>query len=104
LSFTIPGAAVQLDGTYGLRTGELKFHGTVELQAKLSELTTGAKSVLLKMVDPLFETKSAGAMIPITIRGTREKPSVRLEVARAVRNKGSWADRTRVTKSGKRPF
>jgi hypothetical protein len=62
-SFEVPGALVHLDGTYGLRSEQLDFHGVLELEAKLSQTTTGAKSILLKAVDPLFEKHGKDAYI-----------------------------------------
>lgn len=87
LSFAIPGALVQLNGSYGLRSEALDFRGTVQTQAKLSEMTTGFKSVLLKAIDPLFKRKKAGAVVPITIGGTRGHPSFGLDVGRVVSRK-----------------
>jgi hypothetical protein len=75
LSFTVPGVAVNLNGTYGLLGGEMDFRGTARLAAEVSQMTTGWKSLLLKAVDPLFKKKNAGAEIPIRIKGTPEKPS-----------------------------
>ena len=43
--------------------------------AKVSQTTTGWKSVLLKAVDPIFKRKNVGAEIPIHISGTPDKPS-----------------------------
>ena len=85
LSFRIPGAAIRLSGTYGLKTEELNFHGTVTTQAELSEMTTGVKSFLLKALDPLFKKKTAGAVIPIHIGGTRGNPSVSLDIRHGTR-------------------
>ena len=66
LKFQIPGATVELAGTYGLRTGALEFDGTLRMQATISEAAGGGtKSVLLKIVDPLFKKKGAGAVLPI---------------------------------------
>ena len=86
LSFTIPGASLVLNGTYGLRTEKLDFRGVVRLDAKVSETTTGWKSMLLKVADPLFKRKDqgAGSEIPIRIGGTREQPSFNLDVGKAV--------------------
>jgi hypothetical protein len=86
LTFSIPGAGIELTGTYGLRSEKLDFRGTVQLQAKLSETTTGWKSLLLKAVDPFLKGngKKAGSLIPIRVTGTREKPSFTLDVKRAV--------------------
>lgn len=82
LSFGVPGAFIQLAGTYGLRSEELDFHGTARMEAKLSQMTTGFKSLLLKVADPFFKKEGAGAVLPIKITGTREQPSFGLELRR----------------------
>jgi AsmA-like C-terminal region len=79
-SFDVPGALVHLEGTYGLRSEQLHFHGVLELEAKLSQTTTGAKSILLKAVDPLFEKHGKGAYIPIEISGNKDHPEFKLDV------------------------
>lgn len=80
-SFHIPGATVRLDGSYGLKAEQLNFHGTVATQVRLSQMTTGVKSKLLKIVDPLFSRHSSGAVIPIHIGGTRSSPSFGLDIS-----------------------
>ena len=88
LKFQIPGATVQLDGSYGLRTEALDFSGTLRMQATVSEAAGGGvKSVLLKIVDPLFKKKGAGAVIPIRVRGTREDPKVGVDVGKVFSGK-----------------
>jgi hypothetical protein len=82
LTFQVEGATVRLDGTYGLRTEELDFRGSLRLDAKLSETTTGVKSFFLKLADPLFKRKNAGAIIPIKVSGTRDKPTFGLDFGR----------------------
>ena len=85
LKFQIPGATVQLAGTYGLRTEALEFDGTLRMQATISQAAGGgAKSVLLKIVDPFFKKKGAGAVLPIRVRGTREDPKFGLDVVKAL--------------------
>jgi hypothetical protein len=79
LQFDVAGASVSLTGTYRLRGGELDFHGTLRLQAKPSQTTTGIKSFFLKAVDPMFKGKGAGTVLRIQITGTREKPSFGLD-------------------------
>ncbi len=74
-SFAVPGVSVNLNGTYGLVNQEMDFRGTARLTAKVSQTTTGWKSVLLRAVDPIFKKKDVGAEIPIRIKGTPEKPS-----------------------------
>jgi hypothetical protein len=85
LLFELPGARVNLAGSYTLRGGQLDFSGTARLKATVSEMTTGFKHVLLKAVDPLFKRDGAGAVVPIRISGTRGSPSFRLDIGRILK-------------------
>ncbi|HET6200975.1 MAG TPA: AsmA-like C-terminal region-containing protein, partial [Candidatus Acidoferrales bacterium] len=87
LTFSVAGAKVLLHGTYDLNAENLDFSGTLNLQAKLSQTTTGMKSLFLKMIDPLFKSKDAGAVLPIKITGTREKPLFKLDIGRVFAKK-----------------
>ena len=87
LRFEVPGANVNLNGAYKLRSGDIDFEGSARLDATVSEMTTGIKHVLLKPLDPLFKHDGAGAVVPITISGTRGSPSFRLDIGRVLRNK-----------------
>jgi hypothetical protein len=40
--------------------------------------------VFLKIVDPFFKKKGAGAVLPIRVRGTREDPKIGLDVVKAL--------------------
>jgi hypothetical protein len=86
VTFEIPGARVDVHGTYTLRSEALDFDGTVRLDARLSQMTTGVKSWLLKVVDPLFR-RGGATVIPITVRGTVDEPAVKLDVGRTLRRK-----------------
>ena len=79
LTFQVPGADIQLNGIYQLTDEKLDFYGTAKLQAKLSQMTTGVKSFLLKAVDPFFR-KGDVTVLPIKITGTREHPSFGLDL------------------------
>jgi hypothetical protein len=72
--FLVPGASLDMQGTYVLGDGGLDFHGDLYLEAKLSQTTTGAKSLLLKAVDPFFRGKNGGARVPIKVTGTKDHP------------------------------
>jgi AsmA-like C-terminal region len=88
LSFTIPGATVQLQCWYGLKSEALSFDGTLRLQATLSQAAGGGlKSVFLKLIDPLFRKKDAGAVVPIRVAGTRQQPKFGLDVGRVLKRK-----------------
>lgn len=80
LTFAIPGANIQLDGTYALRGEKLDFKGLLRMDAKLSQLVTGKKAFLLKAVDPFFSKHGAGTEIPIGISGTRDNPTLEFSV------------------------
>ena len=81
LNFSVTGANVQLDGTYGIRSEDLDFHGKLHLQAKPSQAVTGVKSWLLKPFDPFFR-KNGVTEIPIKIGGKRSDPSFGLDFHR----------------------
>lgn len=83
LSFGVPGAVVQIAGTYSLRQQQLDFRGHLLLDAALAETTTGVKAVLARITQPLFQRPGGGSKIPIRISGPREKPSFGLDVKRA---------------------
>jgi hypothetical protein len=82
LSFSVPGAGVDLTGSYGVDSGALNFRGKLLLLAKLSQTVTGVKSFFLKAVDPFFKGKNgekAGTVLPIKITGTRDHPAFGLD-------------------------
>ena len=86
LQFSVPGAVVRLAGNYALETQRLDFNGDLLMDAKVSETTTGIKSVLLKVVDPLFRQKDGtGSALPIKITGRRDAPQFGLDLRRALR-------------------
>ena len=88
LSFAMPGATVQLQGSYGLKSEALSFEGTLRMQATLSQAAGGGlKSVFLKLVDPVFRKKNAGAVVPIRVGGTRQQPTFGLDVGRVFKRK-----------------
>ena len=95
LAFDVPGASINLSGTYNLDSGALDFHGKLALQAKLSQTTTGVKSFFLKALDPFFKGKDAGTVLAIKITGTKDNPSFGLDHTGA-----SDKDESQPTKKG----
>jgi len=87
LTFAVPGATVQLHGQYAVHSQEFDFRGTLQLQAKLSQMVHGWKSVLLKPVDPLFQRGKAGMVVPIRITGTGDKPAFKVEISKVLSRK-----------------
>jgi hypothetical protein len=76
LDFEVPGTRVDLAGDYSLDGNKFDFHGNARMDAKLSHMVTGWKSVLLKPVDPFFSKNGAGAEVPIKITGTKSEPHI----------------------------
>jgi hypothetical protein len=74
LQFQVPGTRVNLTGIYSLDGNQFDFHGKARLDAKLSHMVTGWKSILLKPADPFFSKNGAGTEIPVKITGTKSEP------------------------------
>lgn len=70
LSFQMPGASVDLTGTFNLLGGDVHMLGDLHMQSDISHVTTGFKSVLLKPLSPFFRKDHAGAVVPIAITGS----------------------------------
>lgn len=79
LTYNVPGADIALEGVYSLDGNQFDFHGLARLKAKVSQLMTGWKSLLLKPVDPFFSKHGAGTEVPIKITGTRSDPKFGLD-------------------------
>jgi len=87
LAYTVPGADIQLKGTYGVEGGALNFIGTAKLDATVSEMVGGIAGLLLKPADRFFKKDGAGTEIPIHIGGTRESPEFGVDFDRMKRKK-----------------
>lgn len=79
LHYEVPGTKVDLTGKYSLDGNEFNFHGRARMNAKLSHMVTGWKSVLLKPVDPFFSKHGAGTQVPVKVTGTRSEPHFGLD-------------------------
>ena len=80
LQFSVPGAAIQLAGSYNLRTQAIDMNGKFRMQATLSQTQSGVKQWLLKPFDKLFEKNGAGFEVPITVSGSKEHPEIGADV------------------------
>jgi len=79
LSFAVPGAGVDLQGHYNLKSEEVDFHGALRLQAKVSQTFSGWKRWALKPVDPFFSKQGAGTLLHIQVTGTADEPHFGLD-------------------------
>ncbi len=76
VSFDVPGASAVVSGTYNLKSEKVDLHGPVRLDAPLSQATTGVKSFLLKIVQPLVhKKKQKGSTVEVKVAGTYHDPS-----------------------------
>jgi hypothetical protein len=69
LTFAMPGATADLNGTYSFHGGAVHLGGNLKMDSDISHATTGFKSVLLKPLAPFFKRKKAGAVIPVAVTG-----------------------------------
>jgi len=82
LKYTVPGADVEMSGTYGVEDGGLDFTGWAKLQATVSQMVGGWKGFLLKPADRFFKKDGAGTKVPIHIDGTRQDPHFGVDFGR----------------------
>jgi hypothetical protein len=82
LKYTVPGAEIDLKGTYGVEGGLLNFAGTAKTEATVSEMVGGWKGALLKPADRYFRKDGAGTEVPIHVNGTRENPAFGVDLGR----------------------
>lgn len=79
LHFVIPGTRIAMTGVYTLDGRTFDFRGKALLNAKLSQMTTGWKSILLRPADRFFSKDGAGTEVPIKITGTESEPHFGLD-------------------------
>jgi hypothetical protein len=69
ITLQIPGASVDLSGSFNLRDRTVHLVGNLRMESDISHTTTGFKSVLMKPLIPFFKKDKAGAVIPIAVTG-----------------------------------
>jgi len=75
LSFGVPGAHAEMHGTYDLITEKVDLAGVLQMQAKLSDATSGIKSFLVKALSPFLKNNHPREPLPVTITGTYDHPN-----------------------------
>jgi hypothetical protein len=80
LSFGVPGATARMQGTYNLINYKIDLHGQMKVQTKISNTESGAKAVLLKMMDPFFKKRKKGEILPVRIGGDYGHPTFGLDL------------------------
>ena len=88
LSFAVPGALAQLHGTYNLVNKRVDLHGIVQMQAKVSDATTGVKSFLLKALSPFIKKNKPASPLPVAITGTYDHPQYSISITKKQERRG----------------
>jgi hypothetical protein len=86
LWFSVPGAAVDLTGSYDMVADNMDFHGAAKLAAKVSQTQTGWKHWVLKPVDPFFSRNGAGTFLRIKVEGSSAAPKFGLDRGKKDKN------------------
>ena len=81
LSFSVPGAEAQMQGTYGLVSNKIDLYGTLKTDSEPANATHGIKTAMLKVLEPFFKTKRRGYAMPVKITGTYRRPSFGLDLS-----------------------
>ncbi len=82
LKYTVPGAEIDLKGTYGVADGAINFAGVAKMDATISQMVGGWKGLLLTPLDHFFKHGAAGTVVPIEIGGTRKDPQFKVDFGR----------------------
>ncbi|HZQ55653.1 MAG TPA: hypothetical protein VFB14_25870 [Bryobacteraceae bacterium] len=81
LTYTLPGAQVDLAGVYSMDGQQFDFSGKVLTKATLRNMVSSWwKSWLLTPISPFFSKNGVGAEIPVKISGTRSEPKFGLNL------------------------
>ena len=70
----VPGAEIDVHGSYELAAGTLNFDGDARMQAPLSKMVGGWKGLLLKPADRFLRKNGAATDVPVHLTGTRGAP------------------------------
>lgn len=89
LDFRIPGTHAKLHGTYNVENHRINLHGNMRVDTRISKTSTGMKSFVLKLMDPIFKKKKKGEIVPVHILGTYEKPDIGLDITSNGQKKGA---------------
>jgi AsmA-like C-terminal region len=82
LAYTVPGAEIDVNGTYGVEGGALDFTGFAKMEATVSKMVGGWKGLLLTPLDRYFQKDGAGTEVPIRVKGTQEHPQFGIDFDR----------------------
>lgn len=79
VSYTVPSADAQMNGTYNLLNQDVNFHGNLKMDAKFSQSTSGIRKIFAEVIDP-FVNKKNGSLVPVVMNGTYDNPHFGLDL------------------------
>ena len=79
LLYSVPGADARMHGTFNLLNEKVDLHGTLRMDAKFSQSTSGIKALFAKVLDP-FLNKKNGSVVPVLVDGTYSHPHFGLDL------------------------
>lgn len=80
LVFGVPDFDLKLRGSYRFAEDAMDFAGRVQMRRAPSELVPRGLSGVIRFVDPFLRREGAGTSLPVTIRGSRSRPSFRIDL------------------------
>jgi AsmA-like C-terminal region len=76
LTYVLPGAMAQLEGTYSFNDERIDLHGRLTVERKFSATATGPKGLLTRAIEPLIaKARGKGETLPVKLTGTYDHPS-----------------------------
>jgi hypothetical protein len=79
LLYSVPGADARMHGTFNLLNEKVDLHGTLRMDAKFSQSTSGIKALFAKVLDPFLDKKK-GSVVPVLVDGTYSHPHFGLDL------------------------
>jgi AsmA-like C-terminal region len=79
LLYSVPGADARMHGTFNLLNEKVDLHGTLRMDSKFSQSTSGIKALFAKVLDP-FLNKKNGSVVPVLVDGTYSHPHFGLDL------------------------
>lgn len=80
ITFHIPGAGSRMHGTYNLINERIDLRGQLRVDTEISNTESGAKSLVLKVIQPFFKRKKKGQIVPVRLSGTYDHPTFGLDL------------------------
>jgi hypothetical protein len=82
-SFSVPGAFAAMHGTFNVVNERINLHGTLKLQAKITDTTGGFRGFLLKAISPFIKTKNKPQEpLPVAVTGTYDHPQYQVSITK----------------------